>query len=65
MNSSFIKTGISGGERRRVSLARELISGCKILLCDEITSGLDLVTANNICSLLRKLTSLPYDFFEN
>lgn len=63
--SGIFKSSISGGEKRRVSLARELISGCKLLLCDEITSGLDLITANNICSLLRKITTLPYDYFDN
>lgn len=32
---------LSTGERRRLGLARALVSGCPILVLDEITSGLD------------------------
>ena len=48
-----IKT-LSGGQRRRVSLAMELTSGPRILLCDEVTSGLDHRSESGILDLLRR-----------
>jgi len=47
--------GVSGGEKRRVSMALELIKSPAILFLDEPTSGLDTYTAHNIVSLLRDL----------
>ena len=47
--------GISGGERKRVALAMELIPNPSILFLDEPTSGLDTVNAYNVVSLLSEL----------
>jgi len=47
--------GISGGERRRLSLARELLGNLKILIADEPTSGLDTFQAEHVVRILRKL----------
>ncbi|KAI9005536.1 hypothetical protein DFJ74DRAFT_773818 [Hyaloraphidium curvatum] len=47
--------GVSGGERRRVSIACELVTGSGIIALDEPTSGLDSHTA---ASLLRTLKDL-------
>lgn len=45
--------GISGGERRRVSIGVELVHHPDVLLLDEPTSGLDSASALHIVSLLR------------
>jgi ATP-binding cassette subfamily G (WHITE) protein 2 len=50
-----IKKGISGGERKRLCVAMELITGPKLLFLDEPTSGLDSVTALSLCTKLRAL----------
>ena len=43
---------LSGGQRQRVAIARGLISSSNIILLDEITSGLDIVTKNEIMDLI-------------
>ncbi|ODV84941.1 hypothetical protein CANARDRAFT_176364 [[Candida] arabinofermentans NRRL YB-2248] len=47
--------GISGGEKRRLSIAIQLISYPKVLILDEPTSGLDSFTAASIIECLESL----------
>ncbi|KAF9870692.1 ABC efflux transporter [Colletotrichum karsti] len=47
--------GISGGEKRRVTIAVQLLSDPRVLLLDEPTSGLDAFTANSIMEVLQGL----------
>ncbi|SGY73967.1 BQ5605_C005g03332 [Microbotryum silenes-dioicae] len=47
--------GISGGEKRRLSLAVQLIDDPPVLFADEPTSGLDSFTAYNIMLTLKDL----------
>ena len=47
--------GISGGERKRLSLGCELISTPRLILCDEPTSGLDAFQAEKVMMTLRNL----------
>uniref|UniRef100_A0A8C2LAM8 ATP-binding cassette, sub-family G (WHITE), member 5 n=1 Tax=Cyprinus carpio TaxID=7962 RepID=A0A8C2LAM8_CYPCA len=47
--------GISVGERRRVSIASQLLQDPKVILLDEPTTGLDSMTANQIVVLLADL----------
>lgn len=49
--------GISGGEKRRVSIAIQLLGKPKILFLDEPTSGLDVATSSSILTLLHELAS--------
>ena len=47
---------LSGGQKRRLGLAMELVSDPKILLCDEVTSGLDPRSEREIVHLLHDLS---------
>ena len=46
---------LSGGQRQRISLARTIIAKPKILLLDEISSGLDVSTAEKINHVIDNL----------
>lgn len=47
--------GISGGEKRRVSISMQLLHNPQILVLDEPTSGLDAFTSASILDLLNNL----------
>jgi phospholipid/cholesterol/gamma-HCH transport system ATP-binding protein len=49
---------LSGGEQKRVSIARALVGDPEIVLFDEPTAGLDPPTAGTICELVIKLRDL-------
>lgn len=49
--------GVSGGERKRASIAVELISDPYVLILDEPTSGLDSFTAYVLVDILRKIAT--------
>lgn len=48
---------LSGGQRRRLALAMEIASAPEILLCDEVTSGLDAQAEDEIVRLLHALAA--------
>ncbi|GCD42380.1 ABC transporter ATP-binding protein [Streptomyces paromomycinus] len=46
---------LSGGELQRAALARALLARPRVLVCDEITSGLDTVTRRTVLAVLDRL----------
>ncbi|XP_070697484.1 ATP-binding cassette sub-family G member 8-like [Pempheris klunzingeri] len=54
VGNDFVR-GVSGGERRRVSIAVQLLWNPGILILDEPTSGLDSFTAHNLVITLSRL----------
>ena len=55
---SVEKKGLSGGEKKRVSIGCEIISNPSILFLDEPTSGLDSATSEIVITFLKELASI-------
>jgi ABC-type multidrug transport system ATPase subunit len=51
------RRGVSGGERKRVSVGHELLIDPSIIFLDEPTSGLDSTTAMHLVTTLRELAA--------
>jgi ABC-type multidrug transport system ATPase subunit len=50
-----IRSGVSGGQKRRVSVASQLITAPKLLFLDEPTSGLDSVASLEVISYIKNV----------
>lgn len=63
IGGSFVR-GVSGGERRRVSIGNEIIINPSLLFLDEPTSGLDSTTALRIVQILHEIAEV-YNYLQH
>ncbi|RZC53166.1 hypothetical protein C5167_012026 [Papaver somniferum] len=56
MGGAFVR-GVSGGERKRVSIGQEMLINPSLLFLDEPTSGLDSRSAQQVVSILLELAN--------
>ena len=49
---------LSGGEQQRVAIARSIVNGPKLLICDEPTGNLDEVTSMEIMKVLEEINKM-------
>ncbi|ESP04309.1 hypothetical protein LOTGIDRAFT_170903 [Lottia gigantea] len=49
--------GISGGERKRLSFASEVLTNPPLMFCDEPTSGIDTFMAMNVVQTLKTMAN--------
>lgn len=54
------ESGISGGERKRLAIAKELLGDPKVIFLDEPTSGLDAATSAGLVKFLRELAIIDH-----
>lgn len=47
---------LSAGQKRRLALAMEIVTGPRLMLCDQLTSGLDAASERSITRLLQSLS---------
>lgn len=57
IGGAFVR-GVSGGERKRVSIGNEVIINPSLLLLDEPTSGLDSTTALRTIQMLHDIAEV-------
>lgn len=49
---------LSGGEQQRVAIARSIVNGPKLLICDEPTGNLDKTTSEEIMNVLEQINQM-------
>jgi len=57
IGTKTMKKGISGGEKKRLSFASEILTNPSILFCDEPTSGLDSYMAGHVVEMMREMAN--------
>jgi ABC-type multidrug transport system ATPase subunit len=55
IGTPHIRKSISGGEKKRLAFASEILTSPPLLFCDEPTSGLDAYLAKQVVEVLRQL----------
>ncbi|WP_374818668.1 ABC transporter ATP-binding protein [Brucella grignonensis] len=55
-------SGLSGGERRLVGIARGLMTGCKFMMLDEPSLGLSPIAVEGVYKIISKLAAQDYSF---